>query len=211
MDPFSKDFDAFFNRMSGNSSSTLGTTTKSTRPSAILSAKGKFLDSSFGSSRGTSATCKRKLDYLFTVFKDLMEGKLDSVANMRISHLNDCFLHTSEYIFADMAAEVDILDMNEHYGRARKAFHNVSAFHSYPILFFLFLLFFYVTHFSLLFYFFYVGDLTLEHTHISQELEGLKAKHDGLLSCQNEMVDRAFTHIMTEVWGLDLELVVPRV
>lgn len=44
-----------------------------------------------------------------------------------------------------------------------------------------------------------LGDLTHENTRISKELERVEAKYDELLSCQKEMVDRAFIQIMTEV------------
>ena len=127
MDPFAEDFDAFFSRISDSSSDTLGTSVKGDWPSIIPSAKGKLLDSSFGGSRGTPATHKRKLGSL-TVSGDLMEGELDLVANKRISHLTDCFLHSSECISTDMAIEADRLDLNEHYSRALKACHDVSAF-----------------------------------------------------------------------------------
>lgn len=127
MDPFAEDFDALFNRISGSSSSTLGTSAKGDRPLVVPSAKGKLRDSSFGGSWGTPATHKRKLNSLFTVSRDLMKGKLDLVANKRISHLTDCFLHFSKYISTDMAIEADRLDLNEHYSQALKAWHDMSA------------------------------------------------------------------------------------
>lgn len=74
MDQFTKDYNAFFNRMSGSSSGTLGTSAKGTRRSAVLSTKGKLHDSSFGGSRGTPANYKRKLGSLFTSSGDLIEG-----------------------------------------------------------------------------------------------------------------------------------------
>lgn len=58
-----------------------------------------------------------------------MEGELDPMANIRISHLTNCFLYTSEFIYVDIAVEVDRLDLNERYGRALKVCHDVSAFH----------------------------------------------------------------------------------
>ena len=50
MNPFAEDFDAFFSRMSGSSSSTLGTSAKGDRPLIVPGAKGKFLVSSLGGS-----------------------------------------------------------------------------------------------------------------------------------------------------------------
>ena len=46
---------------------------------------------------------------------------------------------------------------------------------------------------------------------MSKKLEEVESKHDKLLSRQQEMMDKAFTLIMTEVWSVDPELVVPRV
>ena len=159
MDPFTEDFDAFFNRMSGSSSGNLGTSAKAIRPPVVPSSKGKLPNSSFGSSRGTPATCKRKLGSLFTVSGDLTEGELDPVANKKISHMTNCFLYTSECIYVDMAAEVDRLDLNERYGRALKACHDVSAFHSFPPYFSFSSLFLFVFDVLLFFSFFFVGGL----------------------------------------------------
>ena len=106
----------------------LGTSVKGARPPIIPGAKGQLPVSSFGGSRGTPTTDKRKLGSLFTIPRDLMEGELDPVANKRISHLVDCFLHSSECISTDMAIEGDRLDLNERYSRALKACHDVSAF-----------------------------------------------------------------------------------
>lgn len=138
MDPFTEDFNAFFNRISGNSSGTLGTSAKGTRRPAVLSTKGKLHDSSFGGSWGTPANYKRKLGSLFTISGDLIEGEFDPVANKKISYVTDCFLHTSKCISMSMAAEADILDLNERYSQAFKACHDVSASHpsSYPPIFF---------------------------------------------------------------------------
>lgn len=124
--------------MSGSFSSTLGTSTNGTRPPAVPSTKGKLHDSSFSSSRGTPATRKRKLGSLFTISGDLIEGEFDPVANKKISYVTDCFLHTSKCISMSMAAEADILDLNERYSQAFKACHDVSASHpsSYPPIFF---------------------------------------------------------------------------
>ena len=127
MDPFAKDFDDFFTCMSGSSSGTLGTSAKGDRPPIVPSGKGKLPVSSFGGSQGTLATHKRKLDSLFTVPVDLMEGELDLVANKWISHLADCFLNSSECISTDKAMEADKLYLNERYSRALKACHDVSA------------------------------------------------------------------------------------
>ena len=126
MDPLAEDFDTFFSRMSGSSS---GTSTKGDRPPVVPGGKEKLPVSSFGGSRGTSATHKRKLSSLFTALGDLVEGELDPVANKRISHLADCFLHSSECISTDMAMKADRLDLNERYSRALKACHDVSASH----------------------------------------------------------------------------------
>ena len=128
MDPFGEDFDAFFSRMSGSSSGTLGTSAKGDRPPVVPGGKGKLPVSSLGGSRGTPATHKRKFGSLFTAPGDLMEGELDPVANKRISHLTDCFLHSSESISTDMAMEADKLDLNERYSRALKACHASHSF-----------------------------------------------------------------------------------
>ncbi|XP_052293884.1 uncharacterized protein LOC127901205 [Citrus sinensis] len=103
MDHFGEDFDAFFSRMSGSSSGTLGTSAKGDRPPVVPGSKGKLPVSSLGGSRGTPGTHKRKLGSLFSAPRDLMEGELDPVANKRISHLTDCFLHSFESISTDMA------------------------------------------------------------------------------------------------------------
>ena len=123
---FGEDFDAFFSRMSGSSSGTLGTSIKGDRPPVALGGKGKL---PIGGSRGTPATHKRKFGSIFTAPRDLMEGELDPVANKQISHLTDCFLHSSESIFTDMTIEADKLDLNERYSRVLKACHDVSASH----------------------------------------------------------------------------------
>lgn len=46
---------------------------------------------------------------------------------------------------------------------------------------------------------------------MSKKLEEVESKHGELLSRQKEMMDKAFTLIMTEVWNVDPELMVPRV
>ena len=46
---------------------------------------------------------------------------------------------------------------------------------------------------------------------MSRKLEEAEFKHDELLSRQPEMMDKAFTLIMTEVWSVEPELVVSRV
>lgn len=138
--------------MSGSFSSTLGTSTNGNRPPAVPSTKGKLHDSSFSSSRGTPATRKRKLGSLFTILGDLIEGELDSVANRKISYLTDNFLHTSECISTNMAAEADKLYLNERYSRALKAVHDVSASHSFSFCLYLSLsppLFFFTLSFFL--------------------------------------------------------------
>ena len=147
MDLFTEDFDAFFSRMSGSSSGTLGTSSKGDRPLVVLGAKRKLPVFSFG----TPATHKRKLGSLFTVPGDLMEGELDPVANKRIPHLTNFFFHSSECISTNMAIKADRLNLNEGYSRALKACHDVSAFHSYRF-------FFLVCHFFFSF-FFCVGGL----------------------------------------------------
>ena len=134
MNPFAEDFDAFFSRMSGSSSCTLGTSIKSDRPPIVPGAKGKLPVSSLGSSRGTLATHKRKFGSIFTAPGDLMEGELDPVANKRISHLTDYFLYSSESISTDMAMETDKLDLNKRYSLALKACHDVSVSHSFVFL-----------------------------------------------------------------------------
>lgn len=58
---------------------------------------------------------------------DLIERKLDPAANKKISHSTDYFLYISECISMDMVAEVDKLDINEHYSQALKACYNLSA------------------------------------------------------------------------------------
>ncbi|XP_024956005.1 uncharacterized protein LOC102619120 isoform X2 [Citrus sinensis] len=133
MDLFAEDFDAFFSRMSGSSSNTLGTSVKGDRPPVVPGGKGKLSVSSFGSSRGTPATHKRKLSSLFTAPGDLVEGELDLVANKRISHLPDYFLHSSECISTDMAMEADRLDLNERYSRALKACHDAAFYLSHGL------------------------------------------------------------------------------
>lgn len=52
---------------------------------------------------------------------------------------------------------------------------------------------------------------TRENTRISKKLEEVESKHGKLLSRQQEMMEKTFTLIMTEVWSVDPELVVPRV
>ncbi|XP_052296047.1 uncharacterized protein LOC102608442 [Citrus sinensis] len=133
MDPFGEDFDAFFSRMSGSSSGTLGTSAKGDRPPVVPGGKGKLPVSSLGGSRGTPATHKRKLGSLFSAPGDLMEGELDPVANKRISHLTDCFLHSSESISTDMAIEMDKLDLNERYSRALKVCHDAAFYLSHGL------------------------------------------------------------------------------
>ena len=46
---------------------------------------------------------------------------------------------------------------------------------------------------------------------MSRKLEEAESKHGELPSRQPEMMDKAFTLIMTEVWSVKPELVVPRV
>ena len=50
-----------------------------------------------------------------------------------------------------------------------------------------------------------------ENTCISKQIKDVESKHGELLSHQQEMIDKAFTLIMTEVWSIDPELAVPRV
>ena len=115
MDPFTTDFDAFFSRISGSSSDTLGTSAKGDRPLVVPNVKGKLSDSSFDGSRGTPSTHKRKHDSLFRVSRDLMECELDLVVNKRISHMTNCLLNFSKCISTHMAIEADKLDLNERY------------------------------------------------------------------------------------------------
>ena len=53
------------------------------------------------------------------------------MANKKISHLTECFLHTSECISTYLAAKTERLDLNERYSRALKACHDVSVSHSF--------------------------------------------------------------------------------
>ena len=48
-----------------------------------------------------------------------------------------------------------------------------------------------------------------ENSLMSKKLEEVESKHGEQLSHQQEMMDKAFTLIMTEVWSVDPELVVP--
>lgn len=113
--------------MNGSSSGTLGISTKGARLPLVPSTKIKLQDSSLDGSQGTSAIRKRKFGSLFIVSGDLKEGELDPVANKKISHLTDCFLHTSECVSMDMTAKMDKLDLNERYSQALKACHDVSV------------------------------------------------------------------------------------
>lgn len=149
MDLFSEDSNAFFNRMSSNSSGTVGTSVKGTWPPTVPSTKGKPHDSSIGGSQGTPATHKRNLGSLITILRDLREGELDPMANREISYLTDYFLHTFECISMDMATEVNRLDLNERYSQELKAYHDVSVSHSYsfcPPLTLSFLSLFFLSH-----------------------------------------------------------------
>lgn len=56
-----------------------------------------------------------------------------------------------------------------------------------------------------------LDDLTQENIHISKDFDEVEARHDELLSHQKDMLDKAFTHIMIEVWSVDPELVVPHI
>ena len=51
-----------------------------------------------------------------------------------------------------------------------------------------------------------LDDQTRENTRISKKLEEVESKHDNLLSYQHEMIGKAFTLIMAEVWSVDPEL-----
>ena len=93
----------------------MGTSAKGDQPPVVPGTKGKLPVSSFGGSWGTLATHKRKFGSLFMVYKDLMEGELDPVANKRICHLTDYFIHSSECISSDMAIEANRLDLNKRY------------------------------------------------------------------------------------------------
>lgn len=151
MDPFVKDFNAFLSRISGSSSCTLGTSTKGDRPPVVPSTKGKLPISSFGGSQGTLATHKRKLGSLFAVSGDLIERELDLVANKRICHLTDCFLHSSECISLDMAIEANIWDLSDRYSqRSRLVMTLVPHFFFFSCSFFMC-----VIHFSLLYYYYF--------------------------------------------------------
>ena len=56
-----------------------------------------------------------------------------------------------------------------------------------------------------------LGDLSRENIRIFKDFEEAEARHDELLSRKKDMLDKAFTYIMMEVWSVDPELVVPRV
>ena len=56
-----------------------------------------------------------------------------------------------------------------------------------------------------------MDDHAQENSRLSRKLEEAEFKHDELLSRQPEMMDKAFTLIMTEVWSVEPELVVSRV
>lgn len=226
MDLLHEDFDAFFNRLSGSSSGTQGASSKGTRPPLIPSTKTRPHSSSLG---GTSTARKRKLSSLFTVSGDLVEGELDPIANKTLSHLKDCFLHTSECVSPDVALEADKLDLSERYSRALKACHDAAFYLSHGL-----------RDFSGI-----SGaqmeaeklrgelrqsrsreeklaeevralkgrldDLSRDNSRISKDLEEAEAQNEELLSRQRDMVDKAFTHIITEVWSADPGLEVPRV
>lgn len=130
--------------MNGSSLGTLGISTKGARPPLVSSTKIKLQDSSLDG----SAIRKRKFGSLFIVFGDLMEGELDPVANKKISHLTDCFLHTSECVSMDMTAKMDKLDLNERYSQALKACHDVSVslFLLFCIILFVLQAAFYLSH-----------------------------------------------------------------
>lgn len=70
---------------------------------------------------------------MFTVSRDLAEGELDLVANKKISHLTECFLHTSECISTYLAAKTERLDLNERYSRALKACHDTPFYLSHNV------------------------------------------------------------------------------
>lgn len=54
-----------------------------------------------------------------------------------------------------------------------------------------------------------LDDHARENNRMSKKLEEAESKHGELLSRQPEMMDKAFTLIMTEVWSVEPELVVP--
>lgn len=56
-----------------------------------------------------------------------------------------------------------------------------------------------------------LGDLSRENIRMFKDFEEAEARHDELLSRKKDMLDKAFTYIMMEVWSVDPELVVPRV
>ena len=56
-----------------------------------------------------------------------------------------------------------------------------------------------------------LDDHAWENNRMSKKLEEAESKHGELLSRQPEMMEKAFTLIMTEVWSVEPELVVPRV
>lgn len=56
-----------------------------------------------------------------------------------------------------------------------------------------------------------LDDLSREKARIDRDYDELREKHKDLLSKQKKMMVEAFSFIMTEVWSMNSELMVPRV
>lgn len=52
------------------------------------------------------------------------------MGNNKIFHLVDCFLHSSDSVSSNITSEVDKLNLNERYGLALKACHDVGTLSS---------------------------------------------------------------------------------
>lgn len=128
IDPLAKDFDAFFNRMSGNSSGTSSThpSSRGTWPPFALGARTNSKESSLSGLKGTLVFSKRKFGSLFTLEGDPVEGELDPVTNRHVSHLANYFFYAFESISAIIAADMDKLGLDDHYGLALKVYHNAT-------------------------------------------------------------------------------------
>lgn len=230
IDRSNEDFDAFFNRLkSGSSVATGSTSLKGTLPLCALGTKIKSQDSSPSGFRSTLGTRKRKMDSLFSLPEDFIEGELDPVANKKVSHLAEYVHYTSENITPEVAGEMDKLGLDERYNQALKASQDVT-----------FLLSRSLQDLAV------IANIQLENEKLKSELqscrsyeeklsrenktlkgrlnevskekacmvkdlEELQAKHEDLVSQQKEMIDSAFERIMTEVWSVDPRLVVPRI
>lgn len=121
MDQFSKDFDAFFNRLKSGSLVTSGSTSsKGTLHLFALSTKTKSQGFSLSSFTCTLGTQKRKVDSLFFILRDFIEGDLDPVANKKVSYLVEYFHHIIENTTSEAVVEMEKLGLDEHYKQAFK-------------------------------------------------------------------------------------------